>query len=177
MRHLLEYLGGGSPSFLILGELPLVMRLGLHPSDIFSRPEPPEDHLVHCGETEPRELAQLLERVHHLGIVGQGPITEIDNPSHLLQAVVAVDSHFLVLRLLVHGGMAGTTFALEVVQELGESVLVSPLGRPGHEVSGWLEVGVAQLALLGVGVGGGVGIDCATFLLLLGVVPRGGVGV
>ena len=149
------------------------MRLGLHPCNILSRPEPPEDHLVHCGETEPRELAQLLEGVHHLGIIGKRPISKVDNPSHLLQAVVAVDSHFLVLGPLVHGGMAGSTFALEVVQELCEGVLVSPLGRPGHEVSGWLEVGVAQLALLGVGVG----IDCASFLLLLGGVPRGGVGV
>ena len=96
MRHLLECLRGGSPSFLFLGELPLVMRLGLHLSYVLSRPEPPEDHLVHCGETEPRELAQLLEGVHHLGIIGKRPISKVDNPSHLLQAVVAVDSHFLL---------------------------------------------------------------------------------
>ena len=66
MRHLLKCLSRGSPSFLVLGELPLVMRLGLHVGYVLSRPEPPEDHLVHCGETEARELAELLESVHYL---------------------------------------------------------------------------------------------------------------
>ena len=60
----------------------------------------------------------------------------------------SVDGHSLVLRLLVRRRVAGTTFPLKIVQELSKAFLVSPLGCPGHQVLGGLEVGLAQLALL-----------------------------
>ena len=89
----------------------------------------------------------------------------------------SVDGQSLVVRLLVHRGVAGTTFPLKIVQQLGEAVLVSPLGRPGHQVLCWLEVGLAQFALLGIGHGGGVGSNITGFLFFLGKVHRGGVAV
>ena len=88
-----------------------------------------------------------------------------------------MDLMFRIIFFIFYDLMSGCTFTLKIVQELGEAVHVSPLGRPGHQVLCWLEVGLAQLALLGVGHGGGVGSKSTGFLLLLGRVPRGGLAV
>ena len=73
--------------------------------------------------------------------------------------------------------MAGSKFALKIIQQLGKAVLKSPLGCVGHQVLCWLEVGLAQLVLLTIGHGVEVGINSTGFIFLLGRVPRGGLAV
>ena len=92
----------GSPWFLLLCQLPIVIGIGLHIWYLFSGPVPPEDHLVNSGDSDNREAANLVLGIFNLSVISKGAKSEINSPRHLLQTVVAVEGHFLGLQLLVH---------------------------------------------------------------------------